>query len=106
MAGQVVILGGGVAGTQAATMALGLGVEVTVLDRALPPAAPRPAVPGRGTLHANAQAIANACAKADLIIGAVFVLGAKAPRLLTRDQLRTYALALPWWISPSTRRLL
>ncbi|MGB0317847.1 MAG: alanine dehydrogenase, partial [Pseudomonadales bacterium] len=91
MAGQVVILGGGVAGTQAATMALGLGAEVTVLDRALP-ALRRLDQQFQGrvrTLHANAQAIANACAQADLIIGAVLIPGAKAPRLLTRDQLRT-----------------
>ena len=90
MAGQVVILGGGVAGTQAATMALGLGAEVTVLDRALP-ALRRLDQQFQSrvrTLHANAQAIANACAKADLIIGAVLIPGAKAPRL-TRDQLRT-----------------
>ena len=90
MPGQVVILGGGVAGTQAATMAVGLGAEVTVLDRALP-ALRRLDQHFQGrvrTLHANAQAIAEACAQADLIIGAVLIPGAKAPRLLTRDQLR------------------
>lgn len=91
MPGQVVILGGGVAGTQAATMAVGLGAEVTVLDRALP-ALRRLDQHFQGrvrTLHANAQAIADACAQADLIIGAVLIPGAKAPRLLSRDQLRT-----------------
>ena len=91
MPGQVVILGGGVAGTQAATMAVGLGAEVTVLDRALP-ALRRLDQHFQGrvrTLHANAQAIAEACAQADLIIGAVLIPGAKAPRLLTREQLRT-----------------
>ena len=91
MPGQVVILGGGVAGTQAATMAVGLGAEVTVLDRALPALRRLDQLfQGRvRTLHANAQAIAEACAQADLIVGAVLIPGAKAPRLLTRDQLRT-----------------
>ena len=91
MQGQVVILGGGVAGTQAATMAVGLGAEVTVLDRALP-ALRRLDQHFQGrvrTLHANAQAVAEACAQADLIVGAVLIPGAKAPRLLTREQLRT-----------------
>lgn len=89
--GQVVILGGGVSGTQAATMAVGLGAEVTVLDRALP-ALRRIDAQFQGrvrTLHANSQAVADACAQADLIVGAVLVPGAKAPRLLSRAQLET-----------------
>ncbi|MBL6715272.1 MAG: alanine dehydrogenase [Pseudomonadales bacterium] len=89
--GQVVILGGGVSGTQAATMAVGLGAEVTVLDRALP-ALRRIDAQFQGrvrSLHANSQAVADACAQADLIVGAVLVPGAKAPRLLSRAQLET-----------------
>lgn len=103
--GQVVILGGGVSGTQAATMAVGLGAEVTVLDRALP-ALRRIDAQFQGrvrTLHANSQAVADACAQADLIVGAVLVPGAKAPRLLSGPSSKRCAPAPHSSISRSIR---
>jgi len=88
---KVAIIGGGVVGFNAAQMAVGLGADVTVLDRS-------PEVMERLDLHFGASArtvfatraaIACAVAEADLVIGAVLVPGAAAPKLVTRAMLGT-----------------
>ncbi|TNC74096.1 alanine dehydrogenase [Rubellimicrobium roseum] len=89
--GKVVVIGGGVVGMQAARVAAGMGAEVLVLDRSLPRLRHLDEVFGRDfrTAHASAGIIAEAVAEADLVIGAVLVPGAAAPKLVTRDQLST-----------------
>lgn len=88
--GRVAIIGGGVAGSNAAWMAVGLHAEVTVLDVA--PNRLREidqAFGGRvHTLYAARGAVEAAVAEADLVIGAVLVPGAHAPRLVDRPMLR------------------
>ena len=89
--GEVVILGGGVSGTHAATIALGLGANVTVVDRSAE-ALRRIAAqfgPGVRTLFSTRSAIADLVTRADLVIGAVLIPGAAAPKLITRAMLPT-----------------
>ncbi|HVY14826.1 MAG TPA: alanine dehydrogenase, partial [Rhodopila sp.] len=83
---KVVVLGGGVAGTNAARMAVGLEASVTVIDRSLPRLKELDLQfgPRATTLFATAEAIEHAVLGADLVIGAVLVPGAAAPRLVTR----------------------
>ena len=87
--GQVVVIGGGVVGLHAARMAAGLGADVTVLDRSL--ARLRQideAFSGRiRTQYATLDATESAVLEADLVIGAVLVPGAAAPKLIKRAQL-------------------
>lgn len=89
--GKVVILGGGVVGFHAAQNAVGLGAEVTILDRS--PAALERLSDFFGAsarvLYSNKAAISRAVADADLVIGAVLIPGAAAPKLVTRDMLGT-----------------
>ncbi|MBU1652538.1 alanine dehydrogenase [bacterium] len=88
--GEVVILGGGVVGTNAAKMAAGLGAHVTILDisldrlRYLDDVMPA----NVDTVMSNPANIRAAIAAADLLIGAVLIPGAKAPHLVTRDMLK------------------
>jgi alanine dehydrogenase len=88
--GEVVILGGGVVGTNAAKMAAGLGANVAVVDvsldrmRYLDDVMPANVT----TLYSNPWNILGACRRADLVIGAVLIPGAKAPSLVTRKVLR------------------
>jgi len=88
---DVVVLGGGVSGTHAATIALGMGASVTVVDRS--PEVLRRLSAQFGdrvrTVFSTRDAIAELVARADLVIGAVLVPGAAAPKLVTRDMLRT-----------------
>jgi len=88
---HVVIIGGGIAGTGAAKIACGLGARVTVLDLSLERLAYiHDILPGRvATLLSNPHVIANAVAGADLLIGAVLVPGAKAPKLVTEDMVKS-----------------
>jgi alanine dehydrogenase len=90
-AGQVVILGGGAVGSNAARMAVGLGAHVTVLDVSHERLVYLDDVfAGRvQTLTSHPGTIAEAVAQADLLIGAVLVVGARAPHLVTRAQLAT-----------------
>ena len=85
--GQVVILGGGVAGAQAAEMALGLGADVTLVDRSLPRLRELDRrFDGRArTAHSNATDVARLVNGADLVVGTVLVPGATAPKLVTRE---------------------
>jgi len=89
--GKVLILGGGVAGLQAATMALGLGADVTVLDRSLPRLRLLSEIFGARlkTAYSTAHTIAHLIQDADLVIGAVLSVGAAAPKLVTRAMLKT-----------------
>ena len=87
---KVLILGGGIVGTQAAKMAAGLGADVTIVDVSLPrlrylsdimPA-------NVSTLMSNEYNIRELIPHQDLIVGAVLIPGAKAPHLITKDMLK------------------
>jgi alanine dehydrogenase len=87
---KVLILGGGIVGTQAAKMAAGLGGDVTIMDISLPrlrylsdimPA-------NVSTMMSNEYNIRELIPTHDLIIGAVLIPGAKAPHLITKDMLK------------------
>jgi len=86
---RVTVLGGGVVGTQAARMAVGLGAIVKIIDRSLPRLRQLDEMfQGRATtLYANQGTIETTIAEADIVIGAVLVPGASAPKLVTRDML-------------------
>jgi alanine dehydrogenase len=88
--GKVLIIGGGVVGTNAAKMALGLGADVTILDRSLPRLRELDDIfDGRlKTVFSTVDAIEYYSAKADLVIGAVLIPGAAAPKLLTREHIK------------------
>src|SRR6476659_8445192 len=88
--GDVVVLGGGVSGTHAAAIALGMGASVTVVDRSAE-VLRRIAVqlPGARTIFSTHDALVQVVRRADLLIGAVLVPGAAAPKLVTRDMVTT-----------------
>jgi alanine dehydrogenase len=88
-AGRVVVIGGGVVGTEAARMAVGLGAEVTVIDRSLPRLRVLDEMfSGRvRTRYSTRDAIREEVSAADAVIGAVLVPGATAPKLVTREML-------------------
>lgn len=85
---KVVVIGGGSAGLNAAVIAMGMGADVTVLDRSLPRLAHIDSLyQGRiKTLASSYAAIDREIRTADLVIGAVLVPGAKAPKLITNSQ--------------------
>ncbi len=87
--GRVVILGGGVVGRNAATIAIGMGAQVTVLDVRAETMAYLEDVFGGAveTLYSNPLNIENATTRADLVVGAVLVTGAAAPKLVTREMI-------------------
>jgi alanine dehydrogenase len=87
---DVVVLGGGVSGTHAATIALGMGAIVTVVDRSAE-VLRRIAVqlPAARTIFSTHDALVQVVRRADLLIGAVLVPGAAAPKLVTRDMVKT-----------------
>jgi alanine dehydrogenase len=87
--GRVVVIGGGVVGSHAARMAVGLGADVTVLDRSLPRLRELDEFfAGRvQTEYATLDATEAAVLQADLVVGAVLVPGASAPKLIRRAQL-------------------
>jgi alanine dehydrogenase len=91
MPARVAVIGGGVVGFNAAQMAVGLGADVTILDR-------NPEVLERLGIHFESRAktrfsissnLAESVAEADLVIGAVLIPGAAAPKLVTREMLGT-----------------
>jgi alanine dehydrogenase len=88
--GKVVVIGGGVAGLNAAVIAMGMGADVTVLDRSLPRLAYIDSLyQGRiKTLASTYHAIDREVKAADLVVGAVLVHGAKAPKLVTNEQVK------------------
>ena len=89
--GTVVIIGGGVVGIQAAKMACGLGAKVYVLDtnierlRYLSDVMPRNCFP----IMSDPAILRELLKKADLVVGAVLIVGAQAPKIITRDMLKT-----------------
>jgi len=91
--GRVTIIGGGVVGTNAAKMAVGLGAAVTIIDRDLERLRDLDDIFGSRirTLASNPYTIAESVAASDLVVGAVLVPGAAAPKLVTRDMLRDMA---------------
>ena len=89
-AARVVILGGGVAGTNAARMALGMEAHVTVIDKSLERLYELDLQFGAqlNTIYSTVDSIEQHVAGADLVIGAVLVPGAAAPKLITREMIR------------------
>ncbi len=87
---EVVVLGGGIVGTNAAKIAAGFGAKVTIMDnnlyrlRYLDDVMPKNVT----TMMSNPYNIREVIRKADLVIGAVLIAGAKAPKLITKDMLR------------------
>jgi alanine dehydrogenase len=88
-AANVVIIGGGIVGTEAAKMAVGLGAKVTIIDRNLDRLRQLDDIflSKVQTLASSKYAIEEAISHADLVIGAVLVVGAAAPKLVTREML-------------------
>jgi alanine dehydrogenase len=86
----VLILGGGVVGTQAARLAVGLGAEVSIVGRSLPRLRQLDQwFQGRArTCYSTAAAIESEVSAADVVIGAALVPGASTPKLVTRSMLR------------------
>jgi alanine dehydrogenase len=87
---RVTVLGGGIVGTHAARMAVGLGAEVTILDRSIPRLRQLDELfSGRArTLFSTAEGLEAEILDSDVVIGAVLVPGASAPRLVTREMLK------------------
>jgi alanine dehydrogenase len=90
-AGEVVILGGGVSGTHAATIAVGMGAKVTVVDRSADALKRLAAQFGTSisTVFSTRSAIEELVKRADLLIGTVLVPGAAAPKLVSHAMVRT-----------------
>jgi alanine dehydrogenase len=87
--GLVVVIGGGVVGVNAALIAKGMGAEVLVLDRNIDRLRELDLLLGEGasSVHSSTLAIEELLPQADLVVGAVLVHGAKAPHVITRQQL-------------------
>jgi alanine dehydrogenase len=89
--GRVTIIGGGVSGTNAARIAIGMGAEVTILERNLDRIAQLDDMfrgTGLKTLYSTVDALETMVVESDLVIGAVLVPGAAAPKLINREMLR------------------
>jgi alanine dehydrogenase len=85
---RVLVIGGGVAGLNAAVIAMGMGADVTIVDRSLPRLAYIDTIYGGRikTLASSFHAVDRELKSADLVIGAVLVHGAKAPKLVSNAQ--------------------
>jgi alanine dehydrogenase len=88
--GKVAIIGGGVAGTNAAIIAIGMGAQVTILDVNMNRLQYLDDIfkNSINTLYSNPVNIEKAVKEADLVIGTVLIAGAKAPKLVTREMIR------------------
>jgi alanine dehydrogenase len=88
--GNVMVIGGGVVGLNAARIAMGIGANVTILDRSLQRLKQIDDLYGErlDTLYSSTDAIEQQLKQADLVIGAVLIPGAAAPKLVTRDMLK------------------
>ena len=88
---KVVILGGGVSGTHAAEMAVGMRADVTVVDRSVNRLRELSAIFGSAlrTAYSTTETIEHLVRDADLVVGAVLVTGAAAPKLVTRAMVKT-----------------
>jgi alanine dehydrogenase len=87
---KVLVIGGGVVGTQAARMAVGMGADVTILDRSLPRLRQLDTeFDGRlKTVYSTADAMDTLIVEADLVIGAVLIPGGAAPKLVTAEHIK------------------
>ncbi|MFT7086895.1 MAG: alanine dehydrogenase [Rickettsiales bacterium] len=87
---KVVILGGGVAGLNAAKIAVGMGAQVVILDKYLPRIRYLCDIFGNAAtiLYASIENVENSVLEADLVIGAVLVTGASAPKLVTKEMVK------------------
>ena len=87
---KVVVIGGGVSGSNAADMAVGMGAEVTILDRSLPRLRQLDDIWGGRvhTVYSTKHAIDRLVTEADLVVGAVLVAGAAAPKLVTAQNVK------------------
>lgn len=86
---KVLVLGAGVVGRNAATMAVGLGADVTIADISLPTLRHvAETMPRVKTLYSSRHNIENQLPDVDLVVGSVLIPGAKAPKLITRDMLK------------------
>jgi alanine dehydrogenase len=90
MPARVVVIGGGVVGTEAARLAMGLGASVTVIDRDLNRLRTLDSLfgPHLNTLYSTSANIEEAVASADLVIGSVLIPGKTAPKLVTRKMIQ------------------
>ena len=88
---KVVIVGGGIVGTNAAKMAIGLGADVTIIENSIDRMRYLDDIFGSKvkTLMSNSYNISSAVKAADLLVGAVLIPGAKAPRLVTEEMVKT-----------------
>ena len=88
---RVVVIGGGVVGTNAVRMAMGMEASVTVLDKSLERLRELDFQFGSklNTIYATDESMEHYVTQADLVVGAVLVAGAKAPKLVTRDMLKS-----------------
>ena len=88
---DIVVIGGGVVGVNAAKIAVGLGARVTVFDRSVPRLRYLSNIFGNSvtTRYANNSVLADAVKQADMVIGAVLVPGASAPKLVSKAELST-----------------
>jgi alanine dehydrogenase len=89
--GKVVIIGGGIAGTNAARVAIGMGAQVTVIDLSIERLRQLEELFGYDvqTLVSNPFNIAEAVKDADLVIGAVLIPGARAPKLVSEEMVKS-----------------
>ncbi len=87
--GRILIVGGGVVGINSAKMAIGLGAEVTIMDRSLPRLRQLDDLfqTRVKTVYSTADAIAEYSSTADLVVGAVLIPGAAAPKLLSHEHI-------------------
>ncbi len=87
--GKVTVIGGGVVGINSAKMAAGLGADVTIIDRSLPRLRQLDDIfNGRvHTRYSTVEAIEEECFSADMVVGAVLIPGAAAPKLVSREML-------------------
>ncbi|NQU57958.1 MAG: alanine dehydrogenase [Rhodospirillales bacterium] len=90
-AAEVVVIGGGVVGANAVMMALGMGAHVTVLDRSIDRLRQLDTEFGNrlNTIYSTVHAIEEYVQNADLVVGAVLVPGAAAPKLVTREMIKS-----------------
>jgi alanine dehydrogenase len=88
--GKVIVIGGGVSGSHAADMAVGLGADVTILDRSLPRLRELDDIWGGRvhTAYSTKQAIDELVPDADLVVGAVLIAGAAAPKLVSEQNVK------------------
>lgn len=88
---NVLIIGGGVVGTNSAKVALGMGAKVTILDRSIPRLRQLDDMFGKGitTRFSTSQALDEELTRSEVVIGAVLIPGATAPRLVRKSHLKT-----------------